>query len=82
MADDDNLIRWDEGAFRLELTAAQLKVTHTALKVFFDDLGHEEHDVQMVVLEVLQKLPSDSDIRLIDLGRELAKRRGARNPAV
>jgi len=82
MADDDNLIRWDEGAYRLELTAAQLKVTHTALKVFFDDLGHEEHDVQMVILEVLQKLPSDSDIRLIDLNRELAKRRAARDPAV
>ena len=41
MADEDNLIPWDEPAFRLELTAAQLKVTHTALKIYFDDLGHE-----------------------------------------
>ena len=78
MADDANLIPWDEPAFRLELTAAQLKVTHTALKIYFDDLGHKEADVQGVVLEVLSKLPSEHDIRAIDLGRELAKRRAAR----
>src|SRR4051794_31342793 len=77
MADEENLIPWDEPAFRLELTAAQLKVTHTALKVFFDDLGHKERDVQAVVLQVLSKLPSEHDIRAIDLGRELAKRRAS-----
>jgi hypothetical protein len=81
MADAETLITWDEPAFRLELTAAQLKVTHTALKVFFDDLGHEERDVQVVILEVLRKLPSDQDIRAIDLGRELAKRRAAQPAA-
>ena len=81
MTDGENLIPWDEPAFRLELTAAQLKVTHTALKVFFDDLGHEERDVQAVVLEVLRKLPSDQDVRAIDLTRELAKRRAARPAA-
>jgi hypothetical protein len=82
MADAENLIPWDEPAYRLELTAAQLKVTHTALKVFFDDLGHEERDVQSVVLEVLSKLPSEHDVRAIDLGRELAKRRASGNTAV
>ena len=81
MADDANLIPWDEPAFRLELTAAQLKVTHTALKIYFDDLGHKEADVQGVVLEVLSKLPSEHDIRAIDLGRELAKRRARRQAA-
>jgi hypothetical protein len=76
VADEDaNLIPWDQPAFRLDLTAAQLKVTHTALKIYFDDLGHEERDVQGVVLEVLSKLPSEHDVRAIDLGRELAKRR-------
>jgi hypothetical protein len=82
MADEAHLIAWDEPAFRLELTAAQLKVTHTALKVFFDDLGHEDRDVRAVVLEVLSKLPSDHDMRAIDLGRELAKRRATRPAAV
>ena len=81
MAEGENLISWDEPAFRLELTAAQLKVTHTALKVLFDDLGHEERDVQAVILEVLRKWPGDADIRAIDLGRELAKRRGAQTAA-
>jgi hypothetical protein len=81
VADDENLIPWDEPAYRLELTAAQLKVTHTALKCFFDDLGHEERDIQAVVLEVLSKLPSEHEVRAIDLGRELAKRRAARSPA-
>ena len=75
MADDANLIPWDEPAFRLELTAAQLKVTHTALKSLFDDLGHEERDVQLIVREVLAKLPDEHEIRAIDLKRELRRRR-------
>jgi hypothetical protein len=74
---EDNIIGPDEPAYRLELTAAQLKVTHTALKSLFDDLGHEERDVQDVVREVLAKLPDEHDIRAIDLKRELARRREA-----
>jgi hypothetical protein len=69
MADD--LIQPGETAFRLDLTAAQLKIVHTALKSLFDDLGHEEHDVKRVVSEVLGKLPGEHDIRAIDLNREL-----------
>jgi hypothetical protein len=77
MAEDYNIIGPDEPAYRLELTAVQLKVTHTALKSLFDDLGHEERDVQDVVREVLAKLPDEHDIRAIDLKRELARRREA-----
>jgi hypothetical protein len=69
MADD--LIQPTETAYRLELTAAQLKIVHTALKSLFDDLGHEEHDVQQVVASVLAKLPGEHEIRAIDLTREL-----------
>jgi hypothetical protein len=72
--DASNLIGPDETAFRLELTAAQLKVTWTALKIYFDDLGHEEHDVREVVGQVLKRLPGEHDIRAIDLDRELRKR--------
>jgi hypothetical protein len=75
--DRDNLIGPLEPAYRLELTAAQLKVTHTALKSLLDDYGHEERDVMDVVREVLDKLPGEHDIRAIDLGRELARRRAA-----
>jgi len=66
-----DLIAPDETAFRLELTAAQLKIVHTALKALYDDLGHEEHDVKQVVQAVLAKLPGEHEIRAIDLEREL-----------
>ena len=67
----EDLIRPGETAFRLELTAAQLKIVHTALKSLYDDLGHEEHDVKQVVYSVLEKLPDEHDMRAIDLDREL-----------
>ena len=68
-----DLIGPDEVAYRLELTPAQLKVTWTALKTFFDDLGHDEHDVRSVVHAVLDKLPGEHDVRAIDLNRELRR---------
>jgi hypothetical protein len=67
----EDLIQPGETAYRLELTAAQLKIVHTALKSLFDDLGHEERDVKQVVASVLDKLPGEHDIRAIDLAREL-----------
>jgi hypothetical protein len=68
-----DLIAPDETAFRLELTAVQLKIVHTALKALFDDLGHEERDVKQVVQAVLAKLPGEHEIRAIDLDRELRR---------
>jgi hypothetical protein len=70
---DDDLIKPGQIAYRLELTAAQLKIVHTALKSLFDDLGRDQHDVKDVVATVLDKLPSESDIRAIDLARELRR---------
>jgi hypothetical protein len=70
---NDDLIGPDETAFRLELTAAQLKIVHTSLRSLFDDLGHDEHDVKQVVAAVLAKLPGEHDIRAIDLDRELRR---------
>jgi UDP-N-acetylmuramate-alanine ligase len=75
--EDTPLIGPDDTAYRLELTAAQLKITHTALKSLLDDFGHEERDVQAIIHAVLAKLPDEHEIRAIDLGRELAKRRRA-----
>jgi hypothetical protein len=75
--DVDELIQPDETAYRLELTAAQLKIVHTALKSLFDDLGHEERDVKEVVAAVLAKLPGEHEIRAIDLSRELRRTRAA-----
>jgi hypothetical protein len=74
---NDDLIQPGEIAYRLDLTAAQLKIVHTALRSLFDDLGHEEHDVKHVVSEVLDKLPGEHEIRAIDLGRELGGAAGS-----
>jgi hypothetical protein len=71
MSDDSELIGPGDTAYRLELTPAQLKITHTALKSLLDDFGHEEHDVHRLVHEVLDKLPDEHAIRAIDLRREL-----------
>ena len=73
----DALIGPRETAFRLELTPAQLKITHTALHALLDGFGHDERDVSRVVREVLAKLPSDTDMRAVDLSAELARLRAA-----
>ena len=54
-----DLIAPDETAFRLELTPAQLKVTHSAL--------------HRVIREVLAKLPDEASIRSIDLSAEIRR---------
>ena len=70
---DVNLIQPGQIAFHLDLTAAQLKIVHTAVKSLYDDLGHEEGDVKQVVASVLDKLPGEHDMRAIDLSRELRR---------
>jgi hypothetical protein len=60
-----------EVAFHLPLTAAQLKIVHTALHSLLDDYGHDEREVKGVIREVLDKLPDEHSIRAIDLKREL-----------
>jgi hypothetical protein len=70
MADDEpNLIGPDDIAYRLDLTAAQLKITWTALKSMLDDFGHDERDVHEIVRQVLAKLPDEHSIRSIDISR-------------
>lgn len=60
----------EEFHYHLELTPAQLKITHTALKSLLDDFGHEEHDVHRIIHEVLDKLPDEHSIRAIRLDEE------------
>jgi hypothetical protein len=59
--------------YHLELTPAQLKITHTALKSLLDDFGHEQHDVIRLIHEVLDKLPDEHSIRAIALDEELRR---------
>ena len=67
MAEETDLIGPNETAYRLELTPAQLKIVHTALKSLADDFGHDEPDVHRVIQEVLDKLPDEHSIRAIDI---------------
>jgi CRISPR/Cas system-associated endonuclease/helicase Cas3 len=62
--------------YHLELTPAQLKITHTALRSLLDDFGHEQHDVIAVIHEVLAKLPDAHSIRAIVLDEERSGERG------
>jgi hypothetical protein len=59
--------------YHLELTPAQLKITHTALHSLLDDFGHEEGEVLSLIREVLAKLPDEHAIRAIDIGREIER---------
>jgi len=70
MAEDFEPIQPGEVVFRLDLTAAQLKLTHTALKALLDDYGHDEQDVIELIRTVLDKLPDEHSIRAIDLRHE------------
>jgi hypothetical protein len=73
--DPDPLISSSDIAYRLDLTAAQLKVTHSALRAMLADFGHDEPDVHFVLRQILSKLPSEESIRAIDLDVELGRRR-------
>jgi hypothetical protein len=66
-AEPADLIGPDETAFTLELTAAQLKLTHAALKAFLNDFGHNEPQVHKVLHEILAKFPDEASIRAINL---------------
>jgi hypothetical protein len=59
--------------YHLELTPAQLKITHTALRSLLDDFGHDEPEVLEVIHEVLAKLPDEHAIRAIALDRDLER---------
>ena len=57
--------------YHLELTPAQLKITHTALRSLLDDFGHDERKIHALIHEVLAKLPDEHAIRAIQLDVEL-----------
>ena len=60
--------------YHLELTPAQLKITHTALRSLLDDFGHDQPEVLRMIHEVLDKLPDEHAIRAIQLDQEVERR--------
>jgi len=63
--------------YHLELTPAQLKLTHTALRSLLDDFGHDESEIHAIIHQVLAKLPDEHAIRAIQLDVELKPREPA-----
>ena len=57
--------------YHLELTPAQLKITHTALRSLLADFGHDQPEIHRIIHEVLAKLPDEHAIRAIQLDREI-----------
>ena len=64
---DPDLIGPDETAFTLDLTPAQLKIVHAALRSMRDDFGHDQPEVHKIIHELLAKLPDEASIRAIDI---------------
>lgn len=67
----------DEGSgaspfkYHLELTPAQLKLTHTALHSLLDDFGHKQPEIHEVIRQILEKLPDEHAIRAIRLDEDV-----------
>ena len=59
--------------YHLELSPAQLKITHTALRSLLDDFGHDEKVVGRIIHEVLEKLPDEHAVRAIQLDRAVER---------
>jgi hypothetical protein len=57
--------------YHLELSPAQLKITHTALCSLLDDFGHDEREIHAIIQEVLAKLPDEHAIRAIQLDTKI-----------
>ena len=66
-AESADLIGPDDTAFTLDLTPAQLKIVHAALKSMLDDFGQDERDVHRGRHEVRAKRPDEASIRAISL---------------
>ena len=81
MSDGGNRADPSPFKYHLELTPAQLKMTHTALRSLLDDFGDEEADVQSVIRAVLDKLPDEHAIRAIRLDDELDRKLARKDPA-
>jgi hypothetical protein len=67
--------------YHLELTPAQLKITHTALRSLLDDFGHDQSEVLRTIHEVLDKLPDEHAVRAIQLDQEIERQLTSADPS-
>jgi hypothetical protein len=64
----------DQEPTPLDVDAAEMKLTHTALHSMLDDSRREQADDRARLHALLDRLPGEHDIRAIDLDAELARR--------
>jgi hypothetical protein len=55
------------GVLTVPLSAGQMKITYSALRLLFNDLQREQEDEREVLRRVLDKLPDEHVIRAIQL---------------
>ena len=56
-----------EHPLTVPLTAPQMKITHTAVRLLLNDLQREQDDERQVLWQILGKLPDEHAIRAIEL---------------
>jgi hypothetical protein len=56
-----------EGVLTVSLSAEQLKVTYSAIKLLFNDLQREQAEERETLRAILDKLPDEHSIRAISL---------------
>ena len=57
----------DNGTLTLTLSPPQMKITHTAVKLLFEDLQRDQADEIEVLRRILDKLPDEHTMRAIIL---------------
>jgi hypothetical protein len=57
----------EQGILSVPLTPPQMKVTHTAVKLLFDDLQREQAEERDTLRAILEKLPDEHTMRAIRL---------------
>jgi hypothetical protein len=57
-----------EGVLTVSLSAEQLKVAYSAIRLLFNDLQREQADELRTLRAILDKLPDEHSIRAISLG--------------
>ena len=57
----------EHGILSVELGSRQMKITHTALRSLYRDLGRHEADELEIVRAILDKLPDEHTMRALSL---------------
>jgi hypothetical protein len=57
----------EHGILSVELSSRQMKITHTALRLLYRDLGREQADELDALRAIIDKLPDEHTMRAISL---------------